>query len=364
MGDAVMSLAFIRAAQPHYEVHVCCSPAAEPIFLMVLPRSQVHRWQPPWATGQGPRFSPRAAFDALRAAVAMLAPLRASLAICAWCDPRIGVLMNWLKVPSRIGFACHRDNFYGRHLAWRQRQLTIARGLEVLARVALRRPMYTQALQRRDYAQHHVEDWRQIAETLGLEFDAARSGLESDRGEHRSEGVTIAHDPPEVAVVPTPARRPRIAIHPGASEVQKRWPLAHFLRLATALAERFEVCFIEPPEVPLADTETAGFAVLRTRSLAQLAERLRDIDALICNDSGVGHLAAATGMPVIAIFLSSDDGHFSPYTSRERVISFDGACDMRPCFGPCVKHTLLCHQPADYESIASRVTTGLARLFG
>lgn len=364
MGDAVMSLPFIRAAQALYEVHVCCSTAAEPIFLMVLPRSQVHRWQPPWEAGQGSRFSPRAVFDALRAAVAMLAPLRASLAICAWCDPRIGALMSWLKVPARIGFACHRDNFYGRHLAWRQRQLGVARGLEVVAHVMLRRPMYTQALHRRDYAQHHVEDWRQIAEALGLEFDASRSGLEPDRGTCTSECVTIAHDLPSVDVVPRPARRPRIAIHPGASEVQKRWPLAHFLRLAAALAERFEVCFIEPPEVPLADTVTADFAVLRTGSLAELAELLRGIDTLICNDSGVAHLAAATGIPVIAIFLSSDDGHFAPYTSRERVISIDGACDLRPCFGPCMKPALLCHLPVDYEAVASRVTTSLAHLFG
>lgn len=362
MGDAVMSLPFIRAAQARFEVHVCCSPAAEPIFRMVLPHTQVHRWHPPWLAAQDSRFAPLANIAALRDMAGQLKALQATHAVCSWCDPRTGLLMSWTGVPSRIGFASHRDNFYGRHLAWRRRQLVIARAIETIVQLASRRPLLTQALRRRDYGQHHVEDWRQIADTLGLEFDTTQPWLHGAGPPSATRASSACYDPADATAVQDTRRRPRIAIHPGASEAQKRWPLSHFLRLGHVLAEHYEVSFIEPPELGLDEAVRRHFPVIATASLAELAAYLGGIDVLIGNDAGVGHLAAARGLPVIAIFLSSDARHFAPYTSRELVISFDGACAVRPCFGRCTQPALLCHLPADYETVASRVTASLARL--
>ncbi len=348
MGDAVMSLPFVRAAEAHYEVHVCCSPAAEPIFRMALPREQVHGWRPPWLADQRPNVTPLAAFRAIRTMAVQLAGLHAAHAVCAWCDPRTGVLMSLTGIPSRIGFPTHKDNFYGRHLPWRQRQMAVASMAERVARLVLMRPLLTQRLYRREFAQHHVEDWRQVAAALGFELDNRRPLLRIAGGD---------------GVSPAQPRRPRLAIHPGASEAQKRWPLQHFVTLGHALAERYEVCFIEPPELILGADIRAHFSVMTTGSLAELASRLSELDALIANDAGVGHLADALGLPVIAIFLSSEPRHFAPFASRELVISFDGACDVRPCFGRCTKAELLCFAPASYDAVAARVTAALTRLF-
>ena len=363
MGDAVMSLPFVRAAQAHYEVHVCCSPAAEPIFRMALAREQVHGWRPPWLDERHARVTPLAGLRAIRAMALQLAELRATHAVSAWCDPRTGVLMSLTGVRSRIGFPAHSANFYGRHLPWRQRQLTLARVAEFIAQLALLRPLLTQRLYRRDFAQHHVEDWRQIADVLGLALSSSRPALHVDA---HSVPVTLSvasKIAPGADASLQSQRRLRIAIHPGASGAQKRWPLQHFVTLGHALAERHQVCFIEPPELALDSAVRAHFPVITTGSLDELASRLTEFDILLANDAGVAHLADALGLPVITIFLSSEPGHFAPFASRDYVISFEGACDVRPCFGRCTKSELLCFVPASYDVVAARVTATLARLF-
>jgi ADP-heptose:LPS heptosyltransferase len=357
-----MSLPFVRAAQTRFEVHVCCSPAAEPIFRMVLAHEQVHSWRPPWLADLHASFSPLSSFRAIRGIALRLAALQASQAVCAWCDPRTGLLMSLTGVPSRIGFPSHRDNFYGRHLPWRRRQLMLARAMEGIAHLAFMRPLLTQRLRRRNFAQHHVEDWRQIANALGLELATTRPSLDIQDRSQPVRSVIRTDDLPSRDSLPS-SGRPRIAIHPGASEVQKRWPLQHFVALGHALAERYDVCFIEPPELTLDTAIRDHFPVISTGNLAELANCLLEIDALIGNDAGVGHLADALGKPVITIFISSDPGHFAPFSSREFVISFDDACDVRPCFGRCTKQTLLCHVPASYDAVAARIKAILDRLF-
>ena len=48
LGDAIMSLPFIRAAQEKYNVFVCCQPAVGDVFRLRLPEEQVICWRPPW----------------------------------------------------------------------------------------------------------------------------------------------------------------------------------------------------------------------------------------------------------------------------------------------------------------------------
>lgn len=344
MGDAVMSLPFLRAAQERYDVHVCCSAAAASVFRLVLPPDRVHAWQPPWLAGKGMLASLPAFLRMAR----HLARLDPACIVCSWCEPRSLLLMRLTGAPVRVGFPSHPDNFYGRHLAWRQRQLRTGQRLERLGRLLGGAPLLTQPLQRRDYAQHHVVDWQQIAAALELTLDTTTPCL-------RPTAPAPAHH--------AGARR-RLAIHPGASEVSKRWPLERFIALAEGLSARYDIEFIEPPELPLAAAVRGRFPVVTTRSIAKLVDVLSTVDALIGNDAGVGHLADALGKPVIAIFISSEVRHFAPHGSRRHAISFDGACDERPCFGRCTKPSLECHRPLDFDAVAPRVDAALSELFG
>jgi heptosyltransferase-2 len=65
-------------------------------------------------------------------------------------------------------------------------------------------------------------------------------------------------------------------------------------------------------------------------SLPQLAEMMADARAVVCNDSGPMHLAAAVGSRVIAIFGSTEPMHTGPLGPGHRVVQKLVECS--PCY--------------------------------
>jgi heptosyltransferase-3 len=59
----------------------------------------------------------------------------------------------------------------------------------------------------------------------------------------------------------------------------------------------------------------------------ELAARLADAWLLVGNDSGVTHLAAAVGCPVLALFGATDPGSWAPRGGNVRVLG-DGMSGM------------------------------------
>lgn len=142
-------------------------------------------------------------------------------------------------------------------------------------------------------------------------------------------------------------------VHPGASLAFKRWD--GFAELVKRLHGEFsDAAFLifegpgEEKEVErVAGAATAcgaDFFISRT-SISEYMQRLALCGAVICNDSGAGHIAAAYGVPVYVVF-----GPFLPETSRPyekenvHVFSYDLlAC--KPCMntvctqnGECLKN--------------------------
>ena len=58
--------------------------------------------------------------------------------------------------------------------------------------------------------------------------------------------------------------------------------------------------------------------------------------AVLTNDSGLMHVAAATGRPVVAVFGSSTPGYTPPLTDRAEILQTDIKC--RPCFRRTCKY--------------------------
>lgn len=98
-------------------------------------------------------------------------------------------------------------------------------------------------------------------------------------------------------------RRNFVAIHPFSGSLKKNWPLDRFRELASMLPLSVE--FSAGPEEELD-------GAVRFDDQMELARWLASARLYIGNDSGVSHLAAAVGTPVIAIFRNSDPNVWSP----------------------------------------------------
>ena len=100
------------------------------------------------------------------------------------------------------------------------------------------------------------------------------------------------------------------AIHPFSGSASKNWPLDCFQFVAKHL--NIPVRWCAGPEEALPD------AVLFD-DLYELAQWLAHGRLYIGNDSGISHLAAAVGAPVVAIFGPSDPAVWGPRGQRVRV---------------------------------------------
>jgi ADP-heptose:LPS heptosyltransferase len=136
----------------------------------------------------------------------------------------------------------------------------------------------------------------------------------------------------------TPRERPEVVIlHPGSGSSKKAWPLDRFLRLARALADhlRSKILIVlgpaERPEVGKAFEATGPVAPILAKDLSvlQLASVIEGCRVFVGNDSGISHLAAALGLPTVAIFGPTDQRKWAPRSEKTFVVSRRVHCS--PC---------------------------------
>lgn len=120
-------------------------------------------------------------------------------------------------------------------------------------------------------------------------------------------------------------------IHPGASVPERRWPAADFARVARDLAGRGLQIVITgtAAEQALARTVARDLPA-RTLDLAgrtdlgTLAALVAGARLLVCNDTGISHLAAALKIPSVVLSTGANPDRWAPPdTERHRVVRFD-----------------------------------------
>ena len=135
-------------------------------------------------------------------------------------------------------------------------------------------------------------------------------------------------------------RPSRVAVFcPGAEYgPAKRWPTRHFAALADALAERgYAVWLLGSARDRPVGEEIAHQAKRATprnfcgeTTLDQAIDLIAASDFVVCNDSGLMHVAAALGKPLTALYGSSSPVFTPPLSRRAAILSLDLECS--PCF--------------------------------
>ncbi len=120
----------------------------------------------------------------------------------------------------------------------------------------------------------------------------------------------------------------RLALHPGSGSERKNWPEENWMRLIQHLQTATQFGFLlvgGEAEVGRLRRLSAVFRADRLElaqglPLAELARRLQSCLGFIGHDSGISHLAAALGLPVLVLWGETNETVWRPLGERVTVI--------------------------------------------
>jgi ADP-heptose:LPS heptosyltransferase len=92
-------------------------------------------------------------------------------------------------------------------------------------------------------------------------------------------------------------------------------------------------------------------------TLAELMDHLATCDLLLTNDTGTMHLAAFLGVPVVALFGSTEPALTGPLGEHHRVIRRKVACS--PCFLRECPIDFRCMHAIQAEEVVAAVVAGV-----
>ena len=170
---------------------------------------------------------------------------------------------------------------------------------------------------------HLEEEYLDLARALGAETMPSRTLSLSERAS--STAQAWLHDAGEALVLAPGAR-----FGPA-----KRWPAKRYAEVARSWTKGSVV--LVGGEEDKDDVHAVARSLEKTpinlagkTSLPELAAVLARAAAVVSNDSGVAHLAAAVGAPSVTVFGSTDPRWTAPRGERSRVIWERVSC--APCF--------------------------------
>jgi heptosyltransferase-2 len=119
----------------------------------------------------------------------------------------------------------------------------------------------------------------------------------------------------------------KLAVHPGAGKGENIWRPENFADVVNRLANNraLSLVVIEGP----ADAETVRSfekacatrgVVVRGRAITDVAALLKRADLVLCNDTGVMHVACAAGARVLAVFGPTDPARWAPRSPGLRIV--------------------------------------------
>jgi heptosyltransferase-2 len=178
-------------------------------------------------------------------------------------------------------------------------------------------------------ARHEADYWLRVVSLLGADPAPRPTELPvSDADRSAAAGLLVG------------LTRPIVALHPGGGEYAsaRRWAPDRFAAVGRRLVERRGASLVvvgNEPGLNAAVAAACGGRDLSGRTtVGALAALLGGSDLLVTNDSGVAHVGAAAGVPMVAIYGQTDPRAWGPYYGggagdRAELVQVPLPC--RPC---------------------------------
>ncbi len=174
----------------------------------------------------------------------------------------------------------------------------------------------TDSMRLNDSTLHKAEDWLKLAEIAGVPIATASPALHV-LDDEKSEAIRFlrSNGVKDEDVL--------IAVHPGASTPEKRWPLERFADVARILSTRdgTRVMTFTDPAGYGAPLGRIANAIEVKAGLREMIALISQCSVLIGNDSGPMHLAGALGVPTVAVFGSGIAQWFAPLGEGHEVVT-------------------------------------------
>ena len=219
----------------------------------------------------------------------------------------------WLAgLPRRVGYAGHRRR-------WLLNQVE-------------------RKVKRKGPPRHQAEHYLDLARSLGVD-----AGVDE---------IVLSAQPP------IGTAQPRMGLCPGAEYgPAKRWPAERFAATAAALGGHWVLFGTEKDEqVGAAIAAELGencTNLIGKTTLDELIAELRKCRLLLTNDTGTMHLATLLGVPVMAVFGSTEPSLTGPLGTKNRVVRHRVECS--PCFLRECPLDFRCMKAVSVEEVATAV---------
>ena len=149
------------------------------------------------------------------------------------------------------------------------------------------------------------------------------------------EATLAAHTPHEAVAAIAPGRY--VVVHPGSQLPSRRWAPQRFAHVADVLAAQGLAVVLTGTgaERPLTDAVAVAMRspcvnLAGHTTLGAVAALIEGARLLVCNDTGVSHIAAALATPSVVICSGADPRRWAPLDAqRHRVLAHAVPC--RPC---------------------------------
>jgi len=126
-------------------------------------------------------------------------------------------------------------------------------------------------------------------------------------------------------------KRYAIGYHPGAGKPPNRWPSERFAALINKLSIELDAAVLVtcgPMDNRQVEEVEHGlnvaYQVMRNQPIRLVASVLRHLELVVTNDTGIMHVAAAVGVPVLSLFGPTRPEQWAPLGTRHRCIRGEG----------------------------------------